>query len=836
MTRYFLRSLAIEGFRGINNEGAPLVLRFKTDAVNSVFGYNGAGKSSIFEAVQYAITGNIQKLKRLHQDEDGDDHYVNHFHSKKIATIELELLPDDGSSAIKVVVTMNSHGARQVTCAHHPDPESLLRSLDQELILLDYNTFREFVEDTPLRRGRAFAGLLGLARVSELRQILEVLSNQVNVDGDLEIGALRTELSNIKHRGDEAHNRVRAAYQRLFDREAPSIFISNRAAIEAEVIALLKSQPTIGVLIAADRLEEVDFSALRRTIEEAEGGQEQRELTALQGTIDGILALAATDGNNEQEEYQALRSLIAERDELIAVTRGALFKKLFESALEIVKQAENQDTRTCPLCGSTVDAPIEHLVTDHLMQFRNVEAVGRRIQEKWQAARFGDRLRRMEESGILDVPRQERRYAALDQRIIGGTVTIADLDEVWKSLQQLEARRLSLWETQDRRRQELKAKLPPSMVALSEKVRNAAELAAAMRDWLAEAKRYLATKAKLDRRLEWVKFVEDAKTKFAALDAALAKHRMDQIRAKCEDLFQSIMRTDSVKPAIERDEREEKVALRLATFYGLADVGAVALMSESYRNAFAMAVFLSAAMVAKPTARFMILDDITSSFDGGHQFNLLRAIRTKVAHPANPDGPQVIMLSHDGLLEKHFDTLRGSSWVHTRMNSTAPVGRVDAPPLQGERLRSMIGDRLDAGQPDDASRLVRQYLEFTLQDIVRKLKIPVPLEFAIQENTRLAGECVQAIRNAMDLVRATGQLILTQQQQTEVDNIFASLQIGNWLAHYSSATSVPMTPHAVRGVVQDIDRLADCFRYDCRCTGTAKREWYKSLRAKQCGC
>ena len=35
MARYFLTRLTLEGFRGINNEGTPLDIRFKTDAVNS---------------------------------------------------------------------------------------------------------------------------------------------------------------------------------------------------------------------------------------------------------------------------------------------------------------------------------------------------------------------------------------------------------------------------------------------------------------------------------------------------------------------------------------------------------------------------------------------------------------------------------------------------------------------------------------------------------------------------------------------------------------------------------------------------------------------------------
>ncbi|WP_044559553.1 AAA family ATPase, partial [Azospirillum sp. B4] len=63
MTRYFLGSLTIEGFRGINNDGDPLVLKFKTDAINSIHAPNGVGKSSIFEAVHFAIHGNVPRLK-----------------------------------------------------------------------------------------------------------------------------------------------------------------------------------------------------------------------------------------------------------------------------------------------------------------------------------------------------------------------------------------------------------------------------------------------------------------------------------------------------------------------------------------------------------------------------------------------------------------------------------------------------------------------------------------------------------------------------------------------------------------------------------------------------
>lgn len=40
MPRYFLKRLKIEGFRGVNNQGNPLDISFKPNAVNSVFAVN----------------------------------------------------------------------------------------------------------------------------------------------------------------------------------------------------------------------------------------------------------------------------------------------------------------------------------------------------------------------------------------------------------------------------------------------------------------------------------------------------------------------------------------------------------------------------------------------------------------------------------------------------------------------------------------------------------------------------------------------------------------------------------------------------------------------------
>jgi hypothetical protein len=81
MTRFFITKLKVEGFRGINSEADPLNLKFKPDTVNSVFAVNGIGKSSPFDALCYAIHGDIPKLEALQSQEKPQDYYGNRFHS-----------------------------------------------------------------------------------------------------------------------------------------------------------------------------------------------------------------------------------------------------------------------------------------------------------------------------------------------------------------------------------------------------------------------------------------------------------------------------------------------------------------------------------------------------------------------------------------------------------------------------------------------------------------------------------------------------------------------------------------------------------------------------------
>jgi len=215
MPRYFLRRLKVEGFRGVNNQGNPLDISFKPDSVNSVFAVNGIGKSSIFEALHYAIHGTIPKLDDLKAHERPQDYYCNRFHSGNKAMIEVELEPDDGGVAVSIKVERDGSGNRTVSSpSGHTDPEGFLSTLNEAFALLDYRTFSRFIEESPLERGRTFSALLGLSEYSDCRQALQVVSDTRTTNTDLEIKVLATQIDGTQRAVQQALATLRTNFEK----------------------------------------------------------------------------------------------------------------------------------------------------------------------------------------------------------------------------------------------------------------------------------------------------------------------------------------------------------------------------------------------------------------------------------------------------------------------------------------------------------------------------------------------------------------------------------------------------------------------------------------------
>ena len=239
MSGWILDAIEIEGFRGINNDGDPLRIKFSSNAVNSVFAPNGVGKSSIFDAIAFAIRGSIKKLNELAAAERAGEYYVNRFHSKGVGTIHLTLSPEGGGAPVRITVNRTMAGTRSVSGSAGIDAEALLASLDRDFVLLDHRTFQSFMDDKALDRGRSFSGLLGLSRYSNVRQELQALANTRAFNGHFDTAALDQRLIATQRRITEYTASAKESFGAL-TQESLTEYSTSEAALARALAAMMQ--------------------------------------------------------------------------------------------------------------------------------------------------------------------------------------------------------------------------------------------------------------------------------------------------------------------------------------------------------------------------------------------------------------------------------------------------------------------------------------------------------------------------------------------------------------------------------------------------------------------
>jgi recombinational DNA repair ATPase RecF len=830
--RYFLTGIKVEGFRGINNESDPLNLRFHANKVNSVFAENAVGKSSLFEALCYAIRGLVPKLRELQAQEEPDSYITNRFHSRGVATIDLQFQGDDGSAPIDIKVMRDATGTRTVTSpSGYSAPDGLLHSLNEDFALLDYRTFQEFIDSTPLKRGRSFAALLGLSRYSHFTQALRAVADKRTLNADLGLGGLRTAVSEGQTAAQNALRRIAASYEKLTGKQLTAV--ADLDQYVQDVTDALAGIALIKEDVQAKNLTDIDFDKVSERIRSEELGDKRNNLQTLIKTISTLKGLGESDLSSIATDRQSLRDLIAERDELLARTKGAAFKALYDTADALLKSGEWPHEKQCPLCESSLQFPIGQSIIDKRHQYDRVVEQETAIREAWVRSSVAKRLSSLESAADLNIPPQDKRSSVLATQVDQNRLQASDVDNAVTCLEVLEEQLATAIRDAETRKAEIEKDLPPSLVSLSEQIQAAIQFRDALEEYRQGVMRKQANELKLAIRERWQEFVSNAFRVFAEAEADLAQRKIAEIDTDYKGVFAKIMNVKDVVPELHRPADRQDLHVHLKEFHGLSDLSARALLSESFRNALAVSVFLSAALKHTGAPRFVVLDDVTSSFDSGHQWLLMEAIRLSFQQPQNPNGLQFIIFSHDGLLAKYFDKLGNTQdWHHQKLQGMPPIGAVISQAQDADRLRSTAQRLLSAGQIAQAQPLLRQYLEFKLLQVINKVAIPVPLDFAIKDHQKMVSNCLDAIGKAIDLHGRAGDLIVDAGQQRDIDTMHVPALLANWVSHYETASGASVSAPVLASVISTVDAFAECFRYDDTDGGSTVRRWYRSLSSR----
>jgi energy-coupling factor transporter ATP-binding protein EcfA2 len=819
---WFLEQISIEGIRGINNAGAPLELKFDPDKVNSVFAPNGAGKSSIFEAVTYALTGAIPKLDCLPAAERGSTYYLNRFHPAGLGRVSLTLRPAGGGASVTATVTRDRNGARTVTTSDGRNGDTLLAELNREFVLLDAKTFQTFIDEAPRDRGRSFARLLGLGSYSDLRQALQALSNTRAFNNHFEVNGKNGRKELIKGQIMQARNNSRASYLALVGEE-PAATATNDT-LRARAHSILHNIPLIQQKCHDKTFDDISPDDCLACVRDAEGGPDRERL--------GKLLQAETTWNDaigalpSVELMAELIRLARERDAALEETKGDLFLRLYRLTEQITAGDDWHDKNVCPACDRRGDMSVLEHARAKVALYDAVTSASERLAKSSSTVDW-DKLAAAELATKRDG--ETSLVKGVMTKVTDGTFTEAAAVELNTRVAAVRERAIDALAVTVAEKEELEKRLPPSLVVLTEKIEAARRLQSALKSEEASSAAHSAIVADLVRVERLRDFLANASAAFSVAETNASTRRLAAVEPLCRDYFDNIM-FEPVVPAISKRAGAEDLRISLARFHDLQDVSAQSLLSESYRNAFAISVYLAAAALYGGSPKFLLLDDITSSLDAGHQFHLMEVIRTRFSRPGNANGPQVIILSHDTLLEKYFNT-NGSTagWWHQRIEGT-PRTAILPQSNAVNRVRDATIALLNAGNAQDAAPRIRQYLEYVLEEVIIRCRVPVPMDIALSDDKRMAGHLIGAIDAQVRLHAGANSLILEPAQVQGLNAAVATIT-ANFLAHWSTGQTQAFAPGALVGVMQAIDNYADCFKFDP--SAGAGRRYYRSLSQRQ---
>jgi hypothetical protein len=172
-------------------------------------------------------------------------------------------------------------------------------------------------------------------------------------------------------------------------------------------------------------------------------------------------------------------------------------------------------------------------------------------------------------------------------------------------------------------------------------------------------------------------------------------------------------------------------------FHGKRRSPPMKYLSESHLNSLGICLFLASAQLFNTAARFLVLDDIVTSFDHGHRRLLLRLIKERFAEW------QIILLTHERfwfeLIQKEFQP---SGWLFKEATWDDENGvQLSA---SAADMRELIAEKRKG--KDDVSNDIRKLMEASLKEICHALGVKVAFRFNEENERRMSGELLSELR------------------------------------------------------------------------------------------
>lgn len=193
--------------------------------------------------------------------------------------------------------------------------------------------------------------------------------------------------------------------------------------------------------------------------------------------------------------------------------------------------------------------------------------------------------------------------------------------------------------------------------------------------------------------------------------------------------------------------------------------------SESHLNCYGLSFFLASVKAFNKENKFLILDDVISSFDSNHRKKFADLIFEKFSDY------QIILLTHENEWFQYVSQLaKRKNWLINEIRWDDIEGTYLADKLID--LRETIETNLSKGNIEILGNPIRKYLEHMLKDICANLEVKVNFRFNDANEKRMSDELLCELKSK---INKSSKGI--QDQMVIIERITNSNILGNLLSH-----------------------------------------------------
>lgn len=247
--------------------------------------------------------------------------------------------------------------------------------------------------------------------------------------------------------------------------------------------------------------------------------------------------------------------------------------------------------------------------------------------------------------------------------------------------------------------------------------------------------------------------------------------------------------------------------------------------SESHLNCFGLSFFLASVEAFNNENKFIILDDVISSFDSTHRKSFADLLFEKFSDY------QIILLTHE--IEWFTNIVsplaKKNGWLTNIIRWTEVKGtHIDSEP---KTLKDLVETSLADGITENLGNPIRTYLEHFLKDVCFNLDVKVSYKPNVVNEKRMADELINELKS-----RISSKSPDLKAKLPIIEKVGNSLLLGNLLSHDNPFNPKIGDLKAFWNDIIELEKLFICQEATCKKSKVSLINYDTVAQKIRCGC